>query len=216
MKICHFSDTHGNLSTLDRPDDVDIFVCSGDFFPNSESFTDDAQIGYQRDWFRNHKSESTYGYTPLEYMREFFEGKPVVWVPGNHDWINLSDEMPGDCVYLLDENNPRTILGKKFSGFRYIPYIAGWWKGELQESDIAIKTRIVLDQKPDILVTHTNPAQLLGSKYGSVALFSAMMYKEHSVKLHLFGHTHETGGMNTEVNGVRYYNGATTCVTFEI
>lgn len=216
MKICHFSDTHGNIHTLERPEDVDIFVCSGDFFPNSECFTDEAQIGYQRDWFRNHRSKETHGMTPREYMREFFGGKPVIWVPGNHDWIDLSEELPRDNVYLLSESSPRVILGKRFAGFRYIPYIAGWWKGEIQETDFAPIINRAFDFNPDILVTHTPPVGILCGEGGSRALLSALMYREHSIKLHLFGHIHKLGGMNMEKNGVRYYNNATTCITIEI
>ena len=216
MKVCHFSDTHGNLFTLDRPDDVDVFVCSGDFFPNSEYFTDEAQTRYQRDWFRNHKSKDTFGYTPREYMREFFAGKPVLWVPGNHDWIDLSEEMPRDNIYLVDEYNPKTILGKKFAGFRHIPYIAGYWKGEIQENDFEPIIKRTFDSNPDILVTHTPPANILSGRYGSQALLSAMMYRDHNIKLHLFGHIHEFGGKSSYNNGVRYCNSATTCVTIEI
>lgn len=55
MIIGHFSDLHGHLNWLDPVLQArglpDVFVCSGDFFPNQTRGIVGAEVRYQTRWF---------------------------------------------------------------------------------------------------------------------------------------------------------------------
>lgn len=206
IRIGHFSDIHGNLSVLMGAETPDIWVSSGDIFPNATRGRRDTEVLYQRSWFARNES----------VFLNALKGAPVVVVSGNHDYVDLADLLTKaghPTVYSLDHGKPVSINGLTFSGFREVPWIAGEWEGEVQESDILVLVQRALNAHPDVLVTHTPPAGILdrvwdGTHPGSKALVSNLMYGQGCPKVHLFGHIHDQGGQTMELRGVQFYNGA--------
>lgn len=212
MEIYAFSDTHGNLFTLERPPaSVKLLVCTGDFFPNC-NWGDD-QRKFQRAWFNTFNEYI--GATPYEYMIYLADNRPMLWVAGNHDWQSLAELMPRHAVYDLNEG-PRTILGKRFSGFRYVPRVSDRWQGEMDQSDFRPIVDKILAQNPDVLCTHAPPYGILDCNWGIRVLTDALMYREHSIKSHLFGHVHEFAGTHAEQNGIHFYNNAMSARVIEV
>ena len=138
-----------------------------------------------------------------------FGGKPVVWVGGNHDYVNLAE--------LLRENGYENafdatieaveIGGHRFAGMDSIPWIAGEWRNE--EHDLTPMVERVIAMNPTILVTHAPPAGILDAVgYGVRPLTTALAYQPHQIVAHLFGHVHENGCQDIEEMGIRFYNNA--------
>ena len=95
MRIAHVSDIHGQYKILDAiPEDADVVVFTGDMFPYM-SHNDHAQWGmspyeipHQMRWY-SHKGPSI-----VRRLR----GKPVLLVPGNHDYADLAMLLRRDRV----------------------------------------------------------------------------------------------------------------------
>jgi Icc-related predicted phosphoesterase len=152
-------------------------------------------------------------------MFGWLHGKKFLFCAGNHDFID-----PDDFVSLLrrlgvDAHNitdRRVEHGPvSFYGFPWCPPITGEWNFEVQESDI----RERLGKLPivDVLVTHCPPYQVLdvdncGFHRGSTAMNSWYSYAGNvPKKAWLFGHLHESGGIQVrDRTGVLFSNAATT------
>jgi len=216
LKIGHFSDIHGHIEPLltgiedyrKNETSPDLWICTGDFFSNVTRGVVSAEEKYQHRWL----------HTPLEdgsvitRLIEALSPIPLLWVPGNHDYINLSWEL-ANKGYPTWEVTPEGVdlMGLKFSGFRHINYIAGEWAGESYEDTLSALVERTWNSNPDILVTHSPPSGILDSTegYGIVCLSSALTYKPHKIQAHFFGHCHDDGGVDIEHMGVRFFNGAT-------
>lgn len=216
MKICHFSDIHGYFQLLNPPaEDVELIVCTGDMFPHAcEHESDRAKA--QEQWFLHAKPEALYGETPIARLRRVLNGRPMITVPGNHDWFNWMQALSRDNVYEIKLGQSIQRLGLTFAGFRQIPHCSGRFVGEVEQSDFVSIVKKTLDLKPDILVTHAPPRGILDEALGINALGTVLMYGDHTVKHHFFGHIHECGGFSAEHNGIGFHNSATTCRVIDI
>lgn len=204
MKIAHVSDIHGHYSTLDRlgGDAPDLWVITGDFFPNKTRGHVETETRWQTNWF---------GYKSFSIRRRLL-GAPVLLVPGNHDYANLAGLLRRDGVNAR-EVAPEgcTFGGLRFAGFGHIPIIAGEWNRESTTQELYDLTHRTLDCDPDVLLTHAPPDGILNGRYPGIGpLTTALTYRPHRVTHHFFGHSHEDGGKSVEHMGITFVNSATT------
>lgn len=203
MLIGHLSDLHGALKrVLDTNTNPDLWIATGDMFPNRTRGDVVVEVSHQRNWW------DFYG----KKISDRFQGRPVVVVDGNHDYISFAQALREHGVEAYDISESPTVLGMKFAGFREIPYIAGEWNGENHDFRSVVDEAFAQD--PDILVTHAPPAGILdedchGAGYGINLLMQALSYRPHKIRAHFFGHAHECGGKTVEEMGIRFFNGAT-------
>lgn len=205
IQILHTSDLHGDYKTLlaALEGDFDVWVDTGDFFPNKTRGEVAVEVPYQTKWF---------AWKDLgERIVKGLAGRPLVSVGGNHDYTSLAALVrdAGGVSFDISEG-PARIGGEVFAGFREIPYIQGEWNGETLGPDFKAIVEDCFISDPTILVTHSPAAGLLDDRAhggGVVQLTSALTWQPHKVKAHFFGHIHETQGSVTEM-GVRFINGA--------
>lgn len=209
MKILHTSDLHGQYEGLLRllsGEVFDLWVDTGDFFPNKTRGDVWVEGPYQTRWFTQYKDLGP-------KIRDALNGTPVVCVSGNHDYVDLAELLHrADVVAHNVADGPVDILGLRFAGFREIPWIAGEWAGEMH--DISPLVEKALSFEPDILVTHSPPMGILDKtterKPGGVAsITTSLSYKPHKVQAHLFGHIHEQGQRTKREIDVLFSNAAT-------
>lgn len=204
MKIAHASDLHGAYETLDiageeRPD---LWVFTGDFFPNHTRGIAEIETPWQTRWFA----------WKAEEILSRLRGAPVLLVPGNHDYANLARLLRIVGVE-AHEVTPEGIdfRGVKFAGFGHIPFIAGEWNREATQPELHNLTHAALDSEPDVLLTHSPPQGILNGHYPGIgSITTALTYRPHRVRHHLFGHAHVDGGLSVEHMGVTFTNSATT------
>lgn len=213
MRIGHFSDLHGDVARIDASARPDLWVCTGDFFPNMTRGDRSVEVPYQEAWFT----------LVWNKLIERLGGMPLIWVGGNHDYVSLAQ--------LLQEHGyegpvwdateaPVEFEGQVFFGYREIPWIEGEWNGETM--DLRPMVRRVIEVSPTILLTHAPPCNVLddlahrGRGIGASALTTALCYQPHRITHHLFGHVHQHGGKNVEEMGIQFYNGALGCRIIEI
>lgn len=221
--VAHVSDSHHRHDLVSNvaPVDCDLILLTGDNIANHGRVTAysamtwggkaeiarirrDAEMEYQEEWLRE--------VTPF-WVRAF-RGRPVIYVPGNHDFYPLETALRAaghDQVWTVVDGAHVDLLGRRWAGFREIPYIDGEWVGETRDFGGLIDRAFACD--PDVLVTHAPPYGILDCDYGTEhygisALTSALQYREHKIRHHFFGHVHSPGGRATVVNGVTYINGA--------
>lgn len=214
MKILHSSDLHGKYKRLlqDHKDtDFDVWVDTGDFFPNRCSaraltgrVSASEEIAYQRRWLQ---------WTNLpERLTDWLQGRPAVILPGNHDFVSLAEALFQVGANEWEPQSPFELQGFTFAGFREVPYLIGEWAGEVHSFEEQVSA--VCQASPDILLTHAPPAGILDAPHKSAlhcgidALTTAFAYRGLSPTLHLFGHVHEHGGQEAEEMGIRFVNGA--------
>ena len=206
MRVLHSSDLHGDYKALlAYTEPFDIWVDSGDFFPNSNKRYQTGTIApvlereFQLKWC---------GYKDLgPRLAQWLDGRPAVICPGNHDFIPLH----GVLAHAKANSHAINTAGiavenKLWAGFREIPFIEGIWEGEQKSFRSIIDS--VWYAMPDILVTHAPPQHILSGQWGIPQLTSALQGRDHDIKHHFFGHTHECGGTKTYINKVWHYNGA--------
>jgi Icc-related predicted phosphoesterase len=204
-RIYHSSDLHGNWEKLFDAPDFDVWVDSGDFFDNETRGDRAIEPEFQ--------TNSLLENGMLERIVRWLNGRPLICIPGNHDYVDLAGlvRWAGGTAWNLTSGSVE-IVGVKFAGFREIPWIAGEWNGETHDfSEVIEKT---FGTQPDVLVTHAPAGGILdggsGKGYGIPALASALTWVPHTIKAHLFGHTHECGGRVENEMGVMFANGAGT------
>lgn len=214
MRIGHFSDLHGSLKTLQCSDEIpDVWVCTGDFFPNKRwPIVREDEIHYQQNWLRRKRGK----------LVKRLAGKPLLYVGGNHDFINLAESLQ-EAGYPAHNTTIEgvTIDGIRFAGYREIPIINGVWVGESTCTELSLLTARLFENPPDVVLTHAPPAGILDGTgfdghFGIGSLANALCYGGHKVRAHLFGHVHEWGGSDFEVMGVHFYNGACGLRFFDI
>jgi len=215
MKILHTSDIHGGYGRVLEAltsGDHDVWVDSGDFFPNKTRGDRTIEPAWQTKWS---------GWKKIgDRLVAALAGRPMVCVGGNHDYVDLAAivrDAGGTAFNLTD--GPATVGGRVFAGFREIPYIAGEWNGEIHDfSEVVSK---VMGENPDVLVTHGPASGLLdqasdGRPCGVRSLTTQLMYAPHNVKAHLFGHIHDQGGSTLEKAGILFSNAATAANTITL
>jgi Icc-related predicted phosphoesterase len=211
VKLAHFSDLHGNFEHLHGVPTPDIWVCSGDFFPN---FVNPYAPIAQRVATERHEQKVWWD-SILPNLVAALRGQPVVWVGGNHDYI-VPTGIPN--LHVLFDGNSVELLGLKFSGFSEVLPTGQNWNGEVSELQMSALCSRALSHNPDVLVTHSPPHKILDSTWGGS--FGSNSIKEHvvgsGVKLHCFGHIHQCGGRQVEVERTLFSNAATTCVMLDL
>lgn len=190
MKIALLSDTHGYHNRIKEIPNADVFVYAGDM----------SQIGkWQelktfRDWL---------------YILPY---KNIVLIAGNHD-LSLQDEKAAkqffkDFHYLHDDEV--MIDGIKFYGTPWQPVFFNW---AFNRDEEVLKSKFSkISDDTSVLVTHCGPFGLLDyapplphiGRYewehvGSKVLYERMMNLS-KLKLHCFGHIHESRG-NADIYG---------------
>lgn len=219
IRIAHMSDTHDKPSIVKAVRDVEcnVIVLTGDIIGNkgrvpfigggwdtgmSNRINPVAERKYQESWFR--KVAKTWA--------PAFKGRPVIYVPGNHDFIDIERwirHYGHQDIFTISEKQPSvTVCGKVFAGFREVPWIAGEWRGETHEFQPLIERTMACN--PDILVTHAPPGGILDGPngYGVSAWTAPLFYGEHRVTHHFFGHAHEDGGKVVTEGGITFSNAA--------
>lgn len=228
MRIAHASDTHNrpNIVLAVASIEADIILLTGDILDNKgrvsmymggwESFGEPNRISpvlerkYQNSWFRKVAKK----WAPA------FRGRPVIYVPGNHDFIDIRRWLTHyghTNLHVITDANPCVeLLGKRFAGFRQINYMDGEWMGEVHDLKPYVDRAFECD--PDILVTHAPPAGILDGygDYGIVSLTSALMNRPHRITHHFFGHEHSCGGQVVVEGGITFINGAGTLRVHEV
>lgn len=205
MKLCHVSDLHGYYYLLEKAAELefDAWVITGDFFPNKTRGDRIVEPRFQQKWFMDYKRNS---------ILERLQGKPVISVDGNHDFISLHSCLIR-CGVESYKITPEGIIfdGVKFAGFPNIPRIAGEWNHESGSEELRDLSFATFESDPDVLVTHAPPHGILDEVegYGITHLTNCYTYREHKVKAHFFGHCHIDGGKMREEFGTKFYNGAT-------
>ena len=295
MKILHSSDLHGSFKKLLNFNDFDVWVDTGDFFPNrtrgdvgvekefqtaffkynwphpkevrleeaeeelhhakkelnrfekeysrwlatsySPSKTREARkkwetgiahrnekiwdlernLAHARDDWRDAQKKPG-GFKPAysigKTLTKWLDGRPLISVPGNHDYVSLANLMKqsGARAYSVTPKGVK-VDGVRYSGFREVPWIHGEWAGETHQDEFRGPVGEVFRSPPDILVTHAGPANIMtGSDdwHGGInTLATALSYKPHKIKAHFFGHDHDFGSQTREEMGVLFSNSAT-------
>jgi len=213
MKILHTSDQHGKLRSRHLECEFDIWVDTGDFFPNKTRGDVHVEVPFQHNWIER----------KIRAIINALAGRPLVSVSGNHDYINLAQALINAGYENAHKINPTEIVevsGLRFGGFPNINWIEGEWNYETPRGDIGRIVKNCPLDRIDILVTHAPPGSILdlydGVSEGLAALSSALFYMPNSVKCHFFGHVHDCGGLTEEHHGIRFFNGATHRKVHEI
>lgn len=203
LTIAHTSDLHGRFHDILWRDSrvPDVWVTSGDFCPNFVWRSDRAHEHVaQRAWLRENTAR----------LREVFRGKPVLVVDGNHDFLALGPELRTMGIEAIDiPLDGMDFMGHRWAGFPDIPYIDGRWNHESSDALLRRTARRSLESGADILVTHAPPASILSGPWG-IPMTSDLMYMDHKVKHHLFGHVHEFGGQTALIRDMTFINSAET------
>jgi Icc-related predicted phosphoesterase len=201
--IGHISDMHGQVSSvLTGAASPDFWVSSGDFCPNWTRGIVSVEENYQANWIKENQDS----------IRTAFAGKPVLVVDGNHDFIPVGEHLRWIGVNAIDipTDDGVEFMGFRFSGFPDIPYIVGEWNREKYQDELGKLVDRALACNPDILVTHAPPAGILAGEYGIHPLTAALTYRYHNIRLHLFGHVHDSGGKVVSAMEIEFSNAATT------
>jgi Icc-related predicted phosphoesterase len=210
MKIYHLSDTHGwGFWDNPLPPDTDVIVHTGDLLPNVTRGIVDREVPFQTDWINRF----------VEPIKRWLADRPLIYVPGNHDYIELVDFLPATRAGLT----PVQVAGLQWIGFREIPYIAGEWAGEVQVPEMAAIISDIFDGETelsapgDVLLCHAPPSNILDSPpnnpqihYGISTLTTALQYRPHRFRAVLFGHIHQNSYLQITINNTIYSNAAYT------
>ena len=214
MKILHTSDLHGNFKAVTNFEgDFDVWIDTGDFFPNKTRGDRAEEVRYQNRWLHN-KSVA-------KRIVDFLDGRPAVTIGGNHDYISLAEALVnhGGDAYEVSPGGVE-VAGVRYAGFRQVPYMMGEWNGEVHGDEFAPIVGEVFAFNPDIILTHAPPAGILDdcpAHGGGVgALMTALCYQPHSIVAHFFGHIHEFGGQSVSEMGVTFANGAGKAVVHTV
>lgn len=188
MKIVAISDTHTYHDYIDLPEG-DVLVHTGDF-----SFQGNREE-YDRfvDWFAKQ---------PHPYK---------VFIAGNHDRILEKEKLPvPDGVYYLQDTS-LVIDGIVFYGSPWQPEFCNWAFNLPRGRPLAEKWGKI-PEDTEVLLTHGPPHKILdhcpGGNVGCEDLLERVL-KLPNLKYHVFGHIHESYGI--EVFGTTTFVNASSC-----
>jgi Icc-related predicted phosphoesterase len=230
MRVCHFSDMHGNFRQLPA---ADLYICTGDALQNFPlapgtrhpqlrrdgtvrfwTIDKDVEAAEQTRWLTTFLLDGGF----RRYLAS--PDAPIVCVRGNHDFVDLARLFEGCNLvheFIDSEGIDLEVAGEtvRIAGHRGIPYIFGSWNDEESRADL--KDRFRRMPLADIYLTHFPPAGILdsempsghGESYGLEGVVDALTYRVQRA-LHCFGHIHECGGRTKKVGDVTFSNAATT------
>lgn len=188
FRLTHISDTHGMIP-LCYPEDSIMLVHSGDMFPNATRGNVGEELEFQEKWVKKQilKYKSRIG------------SRYFLYIHGNHDYYDPQKDFEAAGIRAINLNNKLVkLMGLRFYGFPYVPFIAGEWNYEKQVPEMS---RLV-NQIPecDVLVAHCPPYGILskdseGKGGGNSSLMNWLAYGGLSPRYILCGHFHESRGM---------------------
>jgi hypothetical protein len=156
----------------------------------------------------------------LDYQRRFLEGPFADWlgrveagaivgIAGNHDFVAeaepaLMQSLP--WTYLCDEST--VVDGLKVHGSPWVPTF-GRWAFMRDDSELEpVWARIPDDA--DVLITHGPPLDhgdlIVDGRRGGSATLARRLPELARLRLHAFGHIHESGGSLDRIGEARVAN----------
>ena len=195
LRILHSSDLHGNWRLPTQFKDFDLWIDSGDYFPNV-SRGKSIEASFQRDWMTTNKLKLKRHYMPIvrdmhvddpaptkwypsdsrqppfdgsvaARLAEWLSGRPALTVPGNHDFTDLAEILGRAGAKAVNlTKSPASVFGLIFAGMREIPRIEGEWAGEADDAQLSAAVSRVMSQDPDVLVTHAPASGILDCAQG--------------------------------------------------
>jgi Icc-related predicted phosphoesterase len=196
MKVYHLSDTHGLNFWRADISDCDLVIHSGDLLPD---FARHENIQRQIDWLEERSEE----------INKWLGQKNLLYVPGNHDFVELEDFI-SNAIRLSNHKN--LVIDKHaFAGYREVPPINGQFAGEaVQEKMLEVVSK-TFSLAPSVLVTHTPAKGILGNdgqEWGCRILRSALDANIYEgLQHHFFGHVHLPEPKSVLLNGIWHHNG---------
>lgn len=195
MKIVCISDTHSQLDKINIPDG-DVLVHAGD-------------LTYRGTLSEVSKELILLGKQPHEN---------IILIAGNHDFLfetqlYTARQMCEDNGITYLEDQETVIDGIKFYGSPATPFFHNWAFNYPRGIELE-KLWSRISDDTDVLITHGPPRFRLeecpnGSKVGCLDLFNKIQLL-NNLKLHVFGHIHDSRGYIKEPNGM-YYCNASIC-----
>lgn len=229
MIICHASDWHGcryknesgEVVTIfpEIEEDFDVFVMSGDFFPNSiwganmkpEELKNEKK--FQEKWMRQYAND----------LKKCIKNKPFIFCSGNHDFINPCNILKEYGAEVIDTDNKVVeFMNYSWYGFPYVPIMNNNWNWEKNSQDMKIEVDKFLKKLKsvnkynnlDILIAHCPIYSILdrvrNENIGNQHMATALSYQMQTMpKLYLCGHVHESFNY-TWLNNMFVSNAATS------
>ena len=192
MRIVCFGDTHGYHKKMQIPNG-DLLIFAGDYT-------------------KDHTKDEIRQLIQFNEWLEKFHHRHKLFISGNHDFFLEREHYAAvshitNATYLNDSET--TVDGLKIWGSPISPYFNGWAFNRHPGPEIQRHWDMIPDDI-DILITHGPPAGILdktkdGDRAGSVDLKNTINDRLKNLKLHVFGHIHESWGKE-EHNGVIYVN----------
>jgi Icc-related predicted phosphoesterase len=190
--LLHISDTHGELKPLDLSG-VTAIVHSGDFFPNATRGNRFIEPAFQQRWVE----------TNSERLRAWTGGAPLLFIPGNHDFLEDAQGVLRDFGIDATDLTGQVLRahGLRFYGFPWVNRMDGEWNYEASDEEMALRFAEVPDDI-DVLVSHGPIDDVLdvnaeGQRCGSVALREGLSRRLRRPRLLLHGHIHESFGVQS-------------------
>jgi Icc-related predicted phosphoesterase len=190
MKLVCIADSHGRHKNITLPDG-DVLVVAGDITSRGEI----ELVGGFNKWIG----------------KQNFKHKIVI--AGNHDFCfennlrKIAVSTLDNCTYL--EDSGITIEGIKFWGSPWQPNFNNWAFNLDRGEKISQKWKMIPDDV-NVLITHGPPFGMLDRTFSTEERVGCEeLYKKisslKSLKIHVFGHIHETYGIREE-NNIKYIN----------
>lgn len=202
MRILHVSDLHGTMPKI-VDDSWDVMVNTGDWQPTKGRRAGDDKIRpraewlYQEQWVRRN----------LVQIAEWLRGRPMIFVPGNHDYYNPVPMLRTVGIDAIDANLTLVELGGlRFYGVPHIPFHPKFdlfpeWNRQVPEAEIAEIMKAV-PRDIDVFLAHCPPAGILDQhgkrRFGSSAILHAFEHEWEAdfPRLYLCGHIHASYGVH--------------------
>lgn len=199
MRVVVISDTHNQLSQVKLPDG-DLLIHAGD--ATGRGLTPEvAKLGSQ--------------FTKL--VSKYSSG--ILFVPGNHDSLfeispSLAQVMMPQGVTVLHERQI-VIKGIKFYGSALQPAFCDWSFNRPRNRTELFECWERIPDDTDILITHTPPYGILDKDPNNAPVGCELLRKRTDnltmLKVHCFGHLHESYGVEYNKELDRYYINASIC-----
>jgi len=179
VRVVCLSDTHNRQGTFEVPDG-DLLLHAGDLTGRGT----EPEIASALDWI-----------AALPHRAK-------VIVAGNHDFLfeqsaSLARSMVKNATYL--EGTATEVLGLRIWGGPWQPRFGGWAFNVDRGEPLAEKWKDI-PEGLDILLTHAPPFGILdrigtGESIGCEALRDRIAAMERPPRMHVFGHSHESHGI---------------------